>query len=60
VELRYVSAEVDELWSRIVSRELEGRWASTSITRTQLDEWLRIFEPPTAEELATYDAAESQ
>jgi predicted kinase len=55
VELRYVSAPVDELWRRIVARDLEGRWGSRSITRSELEEWSEIYEPPTDEELATYD-----
>jgi predicted kinase len=55
VELRYASADPDELWRRIVERDLEGRWASRSIRREELDEWMRIFQPPTDEELATYD-----
>ncbi len=54
VELRYVSAPVDELWRRIVDRDLEGRWGSRSITRQELEEWGRAYEVPTAEELATY------
>ncbi|MDP9442549.1 MAG: ATP-binding protein [Actinomycetota bacterium] len=56
VELRYVSADADELWRRIVHRDLEGRWGSRSIRRHELDEWIQIFQPPTDEELATYDA----
>lgn len=56
VELRYVSADADELWQRIVNRDLEGRWGSRSVRRDDLDEWMRIFQPPTEEEMATYDA----
>lgn len=55
VELRYLSAPIDELWRRIVARDLEGRWGSRSITRSELEEWWETFEPPTDEELATYD-----
>ena len=58
VELRYVSADTDELWRRIVERDLEGRWGSRSIQRHELDEWVRIYQPPTDDELATYDAGE--
>lgn len=60
VELRYLSAEVDELWRRIVERDLEGRWASRPIGRHELDEWLEIFQPPTSAELATYDQPQRQ
>ncbi len=56
VELRYVSADAEQLWRRIVGHHIEGRWGSRSIRRHELDEWMRIFQPPTDEELATYDA----
>ena len=55
VELRYVTAPIDELWRRIVQRDVEGRWGSRSITRAELEEWWRIYEPPTDGEIATYD-----
>jgi predicted kinase len=57
VELRYVSADIDELWRRIVERDAEGRWGSRSIQRDELDGWARIYEPPTVAEIAEYDAA---
>ena len=56
VELRYVTADIDELWRRIVARDLEGRWGSRPITRAELDEWARRYEPPTQDEFAAYDA----
>jgi predicted kinase len=55
VELRHVTAPVDELWRRIVERDLEGKWGSRSITRAELEQWSRDYEPPSEEELATYD-----
>jgi predicted kinase len=55
VELRYTSAPIDELWRRIVERDLEGRWGSRSITRHELEERSRIYEAPTDDELAAYD-----
>ncbi|MGQ0831293.1 MAG: AAA family ATPase [Microthrixaceae bacterium] len=55
VELRHVSAEVDELWRRIVQRDREGHWGSRSIRREELDEWVKTYEAPTDDELATYD-----
>ena len=58
VELRYVSAPVDELWRRIVARDLEGRWSSRSITRAELEEWSERYEQPTDDELAAYDNPE--
>ena len=55
VELRHTSAPVDELWRRIVNRDLEGRWGSRPITRAELEKWATTYETPTDEELATYD-----
>lgn len=55
VELRYLSSATDELWRRIVRRDREGGWGSRSITRQELDKWCRIYQPPTDEEMATYD-----
>lgn len=54
VELRYTTAPVDELWRRIVQRDLEGNWGSRPIEREQLEEWTRLFEPPTDDEYLTY------
>ena len=56
VELHHLTASTDELWRRIEQRDREGRWGSRSITRQELDEWTAIYEVPTPEELATYDA----
>ncbi len=55
VELRYVTAPIDELWRRIVERDREGRWGSRSITRSELEEWWTAYEPPDDAELTTYD-----
>jgi predicted kinase len=59
IELRYVAADIDELWRRIVERDLEGRWGSRAIQRDELAEWARIYQPPTDDELATYDPERS-
>lgn len=58
VELRYLDVDANELWRRIVDRDLEGRWGSRSVRRHEVDEWVRVFQPPTHDELATYDAHE--
>ena len=63
VELRYVTADIDELWRRIVARGLKGSGAprpirrdeARPIQRRELEEWFRIYEPPTEEEFADYD-----
>ena len=41
------------------STDLAGRWGSRAIQRGELDEWAKIYQPPTDEELATYDSAET-
>jgi predicted kinase len=55
VELRPVTAPVEELWRRIVARDREGMWSGRSIRREELEEWVAAYEAPTPDELATYD-----
>ena len=55
VELRYLTAPIDELWRRIVERDLEGRWGARSIRRDELELWAEQYEAPDAEEFAHYD-----
>lgn len=55
VELRYVAAPIDELWDRLLERDLEGKWGSRSITRSELEDWSKAYEPPSSEESTTYD-----
>jgi predicted kinase len=55
VELHYLTATTDELWKRIVQRDLEGRWSSRSIRKHEFDEWVRKYEPPADDEFRTYD-----
>lgn len=54
-ELRFVSAEVDELWERISRRNARPPWSQAPISRAHLDEWAEQFEPPTEDELALFD-----
>ncbi len=58
VELRYLSASLDELWRRIEQRDLEGRWGARSIRRDELDEWSTVLECPTPAEFMLYDDPE--
>lgn len=51
VRVIFLDVTVDELWSRI-SRRVESRAGTLAITRSDLERWAAIFEPPTAEELA--------
>lgn len=56
VELRPLTAPVEELHRRVVARDAEGAWAaSRPITLEDLEEWVERYEAPTREELATYD-----
>jgi len=55
VELHYLDAPVDELWRRIDERNSQPPWASHPIRRTDLDEWIRLFEPPDSGELELFD-----
>jgi predicted kinase len=51
VELHWLDEPIEELWTRLEARGLED----PPITRDQLEEWARVFQAPTAEELASYD-----
>ena len=53
VELHYLSAPVDVLFDRIQRRGLE----TPPIERDQLLRWTKIFQVPTAEEMALFDRA---
>lgn len=55
VELHYLEVPVEELWRRIEARNAEPPWISAPIGRADLDEWVAIFEPPDASELALFD-----
>ncbi len=58
VELRYTTAPLAELWTRIVDRDLEGQWGSRSIERHELEKWEKVFERPSEDEFRTYDPFE--
>lgn len=52
VELRFLDVPYDELVRRVVDRHAEGGLA---VTESHMDEYRGLFQPPTDEELATYD-----
>ena len=56
VELQYLDVPLDELHRRIAKRTTEGAWGSYPMTPEQLDEWVTLFQPPDASELALFDA----
>ncbi len=52
VELRFLNVPYQELVQRVVDRQARGGLA---ITRHHMEEYRASFEPPTDDELATYD-----
>lgn len=54
VELHYLSAPVDVLFERIQRRAMEN----PPIEREAILRWAQIFQAPTAEEFALFDAGE--
>ncbi len=55
VELRYVTAPLDELAQRIADREGVTRFGSRPVDVAEIEAWASLFEAPTALELAEYD-----
>ena len=52
VELHYLAATEDVLWERIQRRGAE----SPRIEREAMSRWFEVFQPPTEEEMALFDA----
>lgn len=55
VELRYVTAPIDELWRRITDKGTESQFGARSIREDELAAWASWFDVPTADEFAEYD-----
>ena len=55
VELRYLHVDIDVLWQRLAARNADLPPGTFHVTREQLELWASWFQPPTAEELATFD-----
>lgn len=55
IELRYLHAPLDVLWSRVEARDAKLPAGSYVIPRHDLEEWATWIEPPDAAELARYD-----
>lgn len=56
VELHYLEVSADELWRRLEVRNSEPPWEKEPISHDDLNEWLGIFQPPDASELALFDS----
>ncbi len=55
VELHYLVTSLDELWSRLASRNKSGLHGAVKIQRAQLEEFAGRFQAPNAAELELYD-----
>jgi predicted kinase len=55
VELHYLAAPVDELCRRLEARGREGRPGAAPISRELLEEYVRLFQAPDADQLGLYD-----
>jgi predicted kinase len=55
VELRYVTAPVDELVQRLAGRDGATRFGSRPVDVAEIEAWAELFEAPTPVELAEYD-----
>lgn len=55
VELRYLSAPLDELYHRLERRNATPTPGHVLITRADLELWATFFQPPDAAELALFD-----
>jgi predicted kinase len=52
-ELHYVGLSLEALWERVDARNRERPADTAHITRAQLEQYARSFEPPTRDEVAT-------
>ena len=55
VVLCLLDPPVDELWSRLSRRNVDRPVGAFEITKAELLRWSKLFERPTADELALYD-----
>jgi predicted kinase len=55
VELHFLNVPKDELWNRLNKRNADRPEGTFVVTKEQLYSWWASFEPPTADELSTYD-----
>ncbi|TMR14998.1 ATP-binding protein [Nonomuraea zeae] len=58
VELRYLAVPFEELCRRLESRNASATPGTAVVTRDMIERWAALFEAPTDEELALFDAPE--
>ena len=56
VVLCLLNPPVDELWDRLSQRNADRPFGAFEITKDALRRWVKLFQRPTPEELALYDA----
>ena len=54
-ELHYLEVETSQLWQRLEARKAELLSVSASITIAQLEQYSRVLESPTSDELASFN-----
>jgi predicted kinase len=57
IELIYLEASLDELWRRVDARNATAEGEIFPMTREEVENAWRLFEPPRPDELAFYDEA---
>jgi predicted kinase len=54
IELHFLEVSKNELWKRLSKRNAELPAGTFVVTKEQLESWWKLFEPPTLEELESY------
>ena len=57
IELHYFDVPIDELVRRLEKRNAEGNQNVFRISRSEIEEYFRVFEPPDEAELASFPAS---
>jgi predicted kinase len=57
VELHYLHASMDELWTRVAARNSRPPWNTAPITRAHMTQFEAFFEPPDDAERSLVDSA---
>ena len=56
VELHFLDVHFDKLWTRLNERNKNLQLGDFKISFDKLKQWHKLFEPPTEEEMKTYDS----
>ena len=55
VELRFLDAPMEVLWSRVRDRDMERNLGHRALTLADMEDYVALIERPEAEELSLYD-----